>query len=442
MQEVDLRTVLDARDRRAQRQKELLAACGCPLICFTMNIAGPCKRSALIDRGFALGLQRLEQLLRSDDAKVLYREIVRGAAGMEAYLAVDLPAPQIKELTVAAEEMDRLGRLFDMDVLDTNGVKLERAAERGCLVCGKAGRGCARSRAHTLERVQRETNEILRAALQHHERQLVGELACRALLYEACTAPKPGLVDRFDSGSHEDMDIFTFLSSSAALQPYFAQCAAVGQETAHLPPEETLAALRLPGRLAEGRMYRATGGANTHKGAVFIMGLLCGALGRLDRGQWSDPAAVLEECGRMASGLTARELEGADVRTEGQRSFQCYSLRGIRGEAEDGFPAVKKQGLPALERALAEGKTLEEAGCEALLALMAVTEDTALVHRAGRDGWQETQTRAAGLLAQGVTREGLMQLGREMQEKRYSPGGSADLLSVCYLLHFLKEEAE
>ena len=433
---VDVMDVLYARDRRAQRQQELLARYGVPLLSFTMNIAGPVKRAALIERGFDLALHRLEQQLRACRAAVLHRETVREDTGCEALYAVDLPARQLKALCVALEEADELGRLLDLDVLDTDGAKLAREKERRCLICGSVGKGCARSRAHGVAELQQRTEEILRHALDREERTHIGELACRALLYEACTAPKPGLVDRLGSGSHTDMDLFTFMAGAAALQPYFARCAAIGQETSHLPPRETFAALRGVGRLAEGEMLRATGGVNTHKGAVFLMGLACAALGRLGREGGS--AAVLRECAAMAAGVTA-ELENASD-TAGERFYRDHGLRGIRGEAEDGFPSVEKAGLPTLERALAAGKTPEQAGCEALLALMSVCEDTALVHRVGYDGWQRIRTQAAHLLRRGVTRERLAQFDRELVAQNASPGGSADLLALCWLLHFWENE--
>ena len=435
---VDVMDVLAARDRRAGRQRQLLAAYAKPLISFTMNIAGPVKRTALIERGFELGLARLEGQLCACRAAVLHSETVRSDTGCEALYVVDLPAERLKALCMAIEEADELGRLFDLDVLGADGAKLDRPAERGCLICGKSGKGCARSRSHSVEELQARTEEILRRAVKEQEQTRVGELASRALLYEACTTPKPGLVDRSNSGSHTDMDLFTFMAAAAALQPYFARCADMGQKTAQEPPQVTFAALRNVGRLAEGEMLRATGGVNTHKGAIFIMGLACAALGRLGRSAWGDAERVLDECAAMAHGVTA-ELQNASA-TAGEQFYRDYGLRGIRGEAEDGFPSVRKAGLPALEKALAEGKSPEQAGCEALLALMSVCEDTALLHRAGYDGWQTVKARAARLLCEGVTQDALEQFDRDMIARNASPGGSADLLALCWLLYFLKEE--
>ena len=70
---------------------------------------------------------------------------------------IDAPAKVLKEMTVDIEEADELGRLFDLDVLDVDGRKLERFEERGCLICGAIGKGCARSRAHTVEELQKKT---------------------------------------------------------------------------------------------------------------------------------------------------------------------------------------------------------------------------------------------------------------------------------------------
>ena len=94
----------------------------------------------------------------------------------------------------------------------------------------------------------------------------------RALLYEVCATPKPGLVDRHNCGSHRDMDIFTFVDSTAALAPYLEDAVRLGQESAALPPEETFRRLRHRGFLAERGMFRTTGGVNVHKGAIFSVG--------------------------------------------------------------------------------------------------------------------------------------------------------------------------
>ena len=118
--------------------------------------------------------------------------------------------------------------------------------------------------------------------------------------------PKPGLVDRLNCGSHRDMDMYSFLASAASLYPYFEACVKTGRETADRPAPETFAALRFPGKLAEAGMRKATGGVNTHKGAIFTLGLLCGALGRLDRGRWTEPETLLAEVANQSLYIVGR----------------------------------------------------------------------------------------------------------------------------------------
>lgn len=450
VQTVELRQMLEARERRAARQEELLSQYRRPLVWFTMNIAGPVKTDALIRRGFEAGCTLLEGQLARAKAPCLHREQFHEITGSEACFVADLDPMDLKRLTVELEETCEFGRLFDMDVLDPAGLKLDRESlglgERRCLICGGPVRVCARSRAHTVEELRRKTEELLRESLDRRDAQKAAELACRALLYEVGTTPKPGLVDRCNSGSHSDMDLFTFLNSTAALWPYFEQCARIGQRTAGLPPEDTFSALRDPAKLAENAMFCATGGANTHKGAIFTVGALCGALGRLPREVWREPERVLSETAAMAAGLVERELAGLmeeDARTAGQRLYLRHGITGVRGQLEAGLPAVRDVGLPTLERGLAQGKCLNDAGCAALLAMLAHAVDTNLIARGGLEAQREAAAYTAELLEREPfpCRETLEELDQWFIRRNLSPGGSADLLAVCYLLHFLRTEA-
>ena len=193
-------------------------------------------------------------------------------------------------------------------------------------------------------------------------------------------------------------------------------------------------------------MRRATGGVNTHKGAIFSMGILCGALGRLDRAKWRDTDLVLAECAAMTQGLTAGDFAGLNpenAQTTGQKLYLRYGITGVRGQAEAGFPAIKNIGLPKLEAALAAGKNINEAGCAALVAMLAETLDTNMVHRGGIKTTKEVMARLKSLLAQEPYpgKEELETLDALFIRENLSPGGTADLLALAYFLHFLKEEA-
>ena len=130
-----------------------------------------------------------------------------------------------------------------MDVLKPDGKKVDRfevgLSPRRCLICGDPARECARSRAHTVEQLQAKTKEILMHAMEKENSDLAARLACKALLYEVCTTPKPGLVDREGNGSHKDMNIFTFMDSASTLWPYFQSCTQIGRRTADFPAKHT-----------------------------------------------------------------------------------------------------------------------------------------------------------------------------------------------------------
>jgi len=443
--EITLQEVLDARERRAWRQKELLEKYERPIVSFTMNIAGPVKNSPQIRRAFRWGCRLLHRQLLRTGGEVLWQEEICEATGNEALWVVDLDAMQLKKVACGLEDHAPMGRLFDMDVLAADGRKIDREElelpGRACLICGGSAKACARSREHSVAQLQERTGQILKEGIEELASGEVARLATQALLYEVCTTPKPGLVDMAGSGSHRDMDIFSFMASAGALWPYFARCVRIGMKGG--APEETFAALRWPGMLAEGDMLQATGGVNTHKGAIFSLGVLCGALGRLPEECWRDPERVLAECGEMTKGLVERELTPLireQARTAGQRLYVDHGITGVRGQMEQGLPAVGQLGLPVLHRLLEAGAGLNEAGCAALLAILAETVDTNLVSRGGLAAQEEVSAKLRVLLREEPYpgRETLEELDREFVAKNLSPGGSADLLAICYLLYFLE----
>lgn len=449
--EVSLMEMLDARERRAQWQARLLQQFGKPLICFTMNIAGPVKNTPLIQRGFAMGKQLLENQLMAAGIHRLCFEEVREKTGNEAMYVLDCDAVTAKRIAVVIEDHTEAGRLFDMDVLRPDGSKVDRQElnlePRRCLICGGDARNCARSRAHTVELLRERTDTILKNALTRYEARQIARLACQALLYEVAVTPKPGLVDRANNGSHRDMDYFTFQASAAALWPYYETSAQIGMETRQLLPEETFARLRGPGMLAESEMLRATNGVNTHKGAIFSLGILCAAVGRLGL-EYADKAhLLLEECSRMTAGLVKKDFAGLTeetAATAGQKLYLRYGITGIRGQAEAGFPAVLTVGLPKLEEGLARGLSLNDAGCASLLAMLAATSDTNMIARSDYETQQRIAREIAALLQEKPFPEEsvLKSMDKSFIEKNLSPGGTADMLAMTYFLHLLKENIQ
>ena len=433
MSEVTLQQILQAREDRVKLQKQFLQKYGCPLIVFTMNIAGPVKTSPLIERGFYAGLQMLQDVLPAMAVREIYVHKVN--TGWEGYLPVDLPAKVLKNHCIKIEEGTPLGRLFDMDVLDADGRKLERGSLRGCLVCGKPGRACAAGRLHPVEQLQAVTEQILREHFVAVDRDRVAELAYECLLDEANTTPKPGLVDRRNCGSHKDMCLQTFASSANALLSYFAACVTIGHQTAHLSPKDTFLRLRQAGIQAEKAMLEATGGVNTHKGAIFTLGILCGSIGRLGTYGIKD---ILRQAALMGK-EAERDFASASGHTAGERLYLHKNLRGIRGEVADGLPSVINIGLPAYQAALGKGLSPNDAGVIALLHLIANVQDTNLYHRGGSVGaaWAAESVKMLLQAAEHPTTPLIEKLDDAFIARNLSPGGCADLLAVTYFLHRL-----
>ena len=449
IQPVQLLDMLDARERRVFKQKDLIDKFHAPIVCFTMNIAGPYKNSPLIRRGFMYGCKELEMSLCREKIKILHKEEYSAATGNEAFFVLDAKAIKIKAISSEIEDSSPMARLFDMDVLDATEEKLDRSLlslpQRKCLICGRPAKECARSRTHTVEDLQKRTNELLEGELNKLDALTIAKQAARALLYEVTTTPKPGLVDRRNTGSHKDMDSFTFMSSTAALFPYFEECARRGIEDAKngLSPKESFSAIRPLGKQAENHMLAATKGVNTHKGAIFSVGLACAALGRLDYEDRKNPAKVLEECAKMTEGLTQSDYAKIkEPQTAGQKFYKDYGVLGVRGQAEAGFPAVLNAGLPILEKGIELGLDNDRIGAAALLAMLCADDDTNMIARGGREEQIRTSRQVKELLKDNPfpDKETLMDLDDQFMQKNLSPGGSADLLALSWLLHFFKTE--
>lgn len=443
--EASLLEILDARENRARRQQQLLNRFQKPLLCFTMNIPGPVKLDRNISIGFHVGKWLLEDALSRHH--VLHRESRLGHTGCEAFYVVDMPARELKQLVIDLEDIDPIGRLFDMDVLDIDGKKLTREElgfpKRKCLLCGQDAVLCARSRAHGLEALQDRTGFLLYVAARQYLCEYVATRAYFALNQEVSTTPKPGLVDRNNRGAHRDMGIKHFFASANALRSFFCRFAEEGFLTRELLPEETFRRTRAIGMEAEAAMLQATHGVNTHKGAIFSMGLLCAAAGRLSPENWQ-PETLLCECAAMTKGLVTADLAGItaeNAQTAGEKLYAAYGITGVRGQAEAGFPAVREVGLPIFRQGLEQGLSVNDAGAVTLLHLLAATDDTNLIHRSDRTTQLQIKTRIAAMLQEDPfpSMDAIETLDEEFIKKNLSPGGSADLLAVTYFLYFLSQ---
>ena len=323
-----------------------------------------------------------------------------------------------------------------------------------------------------------------------------------AMRLEVMAAPKPGLVDRNNRGSHQDMDLNSFLRSAKVLSPWFGRFMEMAQAS---PTDLVLPRLRKIGQEAEQAMYQVTGGANTHKGLIFSLGLISACLVRLQMKlnrtpNYKDSVKLQKLICLNSQDLTKelnRDLEiehKKDLKTEPEPNFNIkvkkapfpvsqldlgqkrkkeirrdvnqtinsegfsnqpsrpvtshgeavyarYGLKGIRQEAEQGFPAVFQVGLPAYGRFLEKYEHQDVVSVLTLLELMIVTDDTNLVKRGGLEGLLFMRAEAARILNlvpdlnQAELIEQLIAFDKAAIEKNLSPGGAADHLAVTIFLY-------
>ena len=276
--------------------------------------------------------------------------------------------------------------------------------------------------------------------IPHYVADQVADAAKAALLEELETWPKPGLVSHVDSGSHTDMDASTLRASATAITPFYYQLTVAGAA------ESGMNRLREIGLEAERAMLAATSGVNTHRGAIFSLGLLCAAAGAT----WS-PTRSQSHWRAKLLGATVRRRWGHAImsgpiplHSHGTNALLKFGAGGARAQAAAGFPHAIEVGLPALRlgRRLAP-KDAEAARVQGFFAILASMEDTNLLHRGGAVGLHYAQEAAIRFLEQGGIehadwRERAVAVHRAFVVRRLSPGGCADVLAVTLFLDALE----
>jgi triphosphoribosyl-dephospho-CoA synthase len=264
----------------------------------------------------------------------------------------------------------------------------------------------------------------------------LAELARQALVAEVELTPKPGLVDRRGAGAHSDLSLDLMRQSAAAIAPYFE---AMGDSAQSMPFDRGLRTeVAAIGRAAESAMLQATNGSNTHKGAIWILGLLVTAA---SRGIDPNPAVIAQDAAFLAR---LPDRAQPQLLSHGEIVRARYGATGARGEAFAGFPHVLHVGLPTLRAERNRARTETNSRLWALLNIMARLEDTCVLYRGGAEGLAILQKGASDTLLAGgpgsVAGElAMLRLDQELLIRNISPGGAADLLAATLFLDALEQ---
>ena len=239
-------------------------------------------------------------------------------------------------------------------------------------------------------------------------------------------------MDSRGNGAHHDLSLALMERSAHSLTPTFQALALQSwQRPADIALRQTVGRL---GREGEQQMMAATGGVNTHRGAIWALGLLVSAVAML--GGNAQARTVADTAAQLAK---LPDDAAPKVFSKGLRATHRYRVPGAREEAQQAFPHIMQRALPQLRLSRLNGGTEAHARLDALMAIMTSLTDTCVLSRAGMEGLDAMQNGARAVLAAGGTAhpEGqriLAVLDKQMLLLNASPGGAADLLAATLFL--------
>lgn len=415
-QGLTLQDILAAKELRKLRQQAMREKYGTVLVSITINMPGPEKDMPVLHQLLDYGISQLRNGLH-----IVAEERIYPITGPEALLAVCGDAKKVKEIAVMVEENHSFDRLLDIDVFTTSGKLLSRQQKgngRTCFICNELAVICMRERHHSCGELQDAVGKLLNEFLAYQSRiinpaaEKIGCLALEAMLYEVASTPAPGLVDRVNSGAHQDMDFYSFMTSSSTLSLTMARTAQAWFNHNGLPLPALLPVLRVIGREGEAAMLASTRGVNTKKGLLFSLGILTAAAGWLKgQGLQCTVAAVLDSAAKIVVGIVERELESIAGKkisklTAGERLYQDYGITGIRGELVSGLSIVRNKAFPLLRKLLSSEFNIND---------------------------------TVGGMGTVKGRQMAVALDNEFIGRNVSPGETADLLAVTWFLYRLEE---
>lgn len=423
--------ILRNRELRVKRQLSFLTLKK-PLVSISVNIPGSKKLSKDSIFIYKIMTSKLKKTLQKNYKNLHFQQ---KNTGIEGIINSSLQAKVLKQITCKLEEEEILGRFIDFDVINLDAQIISRKhlnlKERKCFLCENKAVICARSKAHDI-------NELLNfISLQvkiYKKFQYLSTLATKAMLKEVHLTPKPGLVDKKDNGSHEDMDIKTFYKSIKAISLYFDKFIYIG-----FKENDIFLHLRKMGQECEEKMFQATNSINTHKGLIFSFAIILGACGFLIKQNQKINVVNLQKTIKfICQNLVQNDLSKNPKQSAGQRYYALSKNAGIRSEAQSGYESIFQKALPFYQeykKIYPQNTALKYT----LVFIMTFLEDTSIFNRGGLLAMNYTKNEAKNILNAKNLNQALNDLNQKFITKHISPGGSADILALTWFLDNILE---
>jgi len=419
--------ILEAREQRSQHIQSLMSEYEYKTIAILkLNAVGE-NKNPLNMRFMCYYFNNLMKIEFHE--KIIKSQMVQSDDGNYIYYIINEDGNMVKERTMVIEDEHYLGRLIDIDVYNKKSItRGDLSCEmRKCLMCDDYAHICARSKKHS----EQELHSVIFSLIEKHLTDIVLSEVMTQIYDELEMYPKFGLVSKIDNGCHEDMDYNLFVKSSFAIKPYLREFILYGIRGTDNPDE-----LNRIGRQAEEAMFKMTKGINTQKGLIFALGLFLPSLVKTIINN-RDEEYLIEEIKRLSKSIIKDHFETLDSKDElsnGDKVFLTHGVKGIRGEALNGFQIIFD--LKSHDDLIEQIRPYEY-----MIEIMSVLDDTTIIHRKGLEELRKIQREMKEIIDLGGCDKNLRKVASISDQYKLdaiSPGGSSDMLVTRLIYDNLK----
>lgn len=433
------------REKRVRLQENLLQENKkYTLVTVRVNYPGLEKSNFITDE-----IQRIisDEISEICEDIIIFKKEYKSLEGCITHFLVDLDLLKTKDLMINIEENHILGRCVDIDVYKINENKIVTISRkdlskknRKCFLCELDANICSRNQSHSINEIklyfEKKYKEYI-AYLREKDNiaAKLSNIALKSIIAEVSTYPSFGLVSPVSSGAHNDMDYYTFLESGFAIEPYLKEMAKCGYS--YNDTDDIFRKIRKVGQKAEEEMFKATKEINTHKGMIFLMGIVIASISKniYIREPFENTQKIIKN---MVKNILDdfKNLDRKEKLSHGEKLYIKYGFTGIRGQVKDGLDFIFNRILTEYKKLNLKGNDLYS---HTLLILMSIVEDSTIVYRHDIEMLKKVQKDCKNVLESGGMSKDkgkklALELEKEYIEKYISPGGSADLLAIVIFL--------
>ena len=443
----NLENFLLMREKRVEIQNSIINEYKNPILVLRINYPGENKNNFVVNSIFNIMKTEIFEIFNS---KIIFSKKIDSIEGPSLIFSINESDLTIKKIMIDLEETHILGRCVDLDVFSSTGYALSRKdfnlEKRQCLICNNMAFICGRSQAHSLNDLIKTIENKLEYYLHTIEplkekiSNQYSNLSLKAIILEVSSSPSFGLVSPHTNGAHKDMNFFTFIESSFAINSYLKEVSKAGFSS--LPLNLIFRKIRYMGTLAEKEMFNSTDNINTHKGMIFLMGIsvACASYVKYNNLSFKDISITIKKmCEHIL--IDFENINTKNNLTHGESLYLKYGITGIRGIVKNGLDIVFNGSLPIFIESFNLTKDINSAMLKTLIYLMANLEDTTILHRHDYEVLKYVQQFSLDLHNQfensNLNIDLLKNIEKDFIIKNISPGGAADLLAITIFFYYI-----